>query len=177
MSTGAVVNFSIFYTAEFRSQIRPIQDTLQPWYSKLEILFLSCLDILGGCLACCSTAVSQLYCNFQDGISYIWNFEIFYGCMRQRSKDCQRPTGESRSPDVENWFGWPKKVLVDRSKCEHPDCHSMLAFRSVYVEMLRSRSGAHSHRHKSYISAVVKLCPYSSQIFNICTDYSVLEKF
>ena len=29
-STGAVVNFSIFNTAEFRSQIRPIQDTLQP---------------------------------------------------------------------------------------------------------------------------------------------------
>jgi len=28
MSTGALVNFSIFYTAEFRSQIRPIQDTL-----------------------------------------------------------------------------------------------------------------------------------------------------
>ena len=30
MSTGAVLNFSIilFYTAEFRSQIRPIQDTL-----------------------------------------------------------------------------------------------------------------------------------------------------
>ena len=42
MSTGAVVNFGIFDTAEFRSQIRPIQDTLQPWYSKLDILFLNC---------------------------------------------------------------------------------------------------------------------------------------
>ena len=45
MSTGAVVNFSIFNTAEFRSQIRPIQDTLQPWYFKLEISFSSCFDI------------------------------------------------------------------------------------------------------------------------------------
>ena len=45
MSTGAVVNFSIFYTAEFRSQIRPIQDTLQPWNFKLDILFSNCSDI------------------------------------------------------------------------------------------------------------------------------------
>ena len=45
MSAGAVVNFSIFYTAEFRSQIRSIQDTMQPWYSKLEISFSNCLDI------------------------------------------------------------------------------------------------------------------------------------
>ena len=44
-STGAVVNFSIFDTAEFRSQIRPIQDTLQPWYFKLEISFSNCFDI------------------------------------------------------------------------------------------------------------------------------------
>ena len=44
-STGAVVNFSIFNTAEFRSQIRPIQDTLQPWYSRLEISFLNGFDI------------------------------------------------------------------------------------------------------------------------------------
>ena len=44
-STGAVVNFSIFNTAEFRSQIRPIQETPQPWYSKLEISFSNCSDI------------------------------------------------------------------------------------------------------------------------------------
>ena len=37
--------------------------------------------------------------------------------------------------------------------------------------------GAHSHRLKSHISAVVKTCQYSSQILSICTNYSVLEKF
>ena len=41
--------------------------------------------------------------------------------MQPRSKDRERPTGEARSSDVENWFGWPEKVRVDRSKCEHPD--------------------------------------------------------
>ena len=51
MSTGAVVNFSIFYTAEFRSQIRPIQDTLQPrvvFFKNLilKFSFLNCLDII-----------------------------------------------------------------------------------------------------------------------------------
>ena len=36
--------------------------------------------------------------------------------------------------------------------------------------------GAHS-RCKSDISASVNIFPYSSQIFSICTNYSVLEKF
>ena len=96
---------------------------------------------LGGCLACCSTAVSQLYCNFQDGNSYIWIFEIFYGCMQQRSKDWQRPTGEARSPDVQHWFGWSEQVHVDRSKCEHPDGQSMLAFRSAWAMASSQPSG------------------------------------
>ena len=53
-----------------------------------------------------------------------------------------------------------EEVYVVRSKCEHPDGHGMLAFRSDRVQMLRSRPGAHSHRRKSYISAIVKICPY-----------------
>ena len=79
------MNFSIFYTAEFRSQIRPIQDTLQPWNFKLDILFSNCSDtcivdlngVWDGVYANESIVLTQDFLLFEhtDGLNY-FNVEI-----------------------------------------------------------------------------------------------------
>ena len=80
---------------------------------------------------------------FQNRAWYISKFEMFYrACMLDppRQENCMVLTGKARQLDMGKTIWPPKHLHIDSFECKHPAGHSMLAFRSVYVDLLRCRS-------------------------------------
>ena len=87
--------------------------------------------------------VGSFESKFQNRAWYISKFEMFYrACMLDspRQENWMVLTGKARQLDMGKTIWPPKHLHIDRFECEHHVGHSMLAFQSVYVHLLRCRS-------------------------------------